>query len=114
MNVSQTNFFDNDVTQNLSKLSETMHKIFELTNNLYQNALQQNWDACLSISPELNKLLTSYTLQQVQNFNEYERTLFINIQRIFTELNERVTTHHRDIKRLLDGFTHAAQRHHQK
>ena len=51
MNASQTNFFDNDVTQNLSKLSETMHKIFELTNNLYQNALQQNWDACLSISP---------------------------------------------------------------
>lgn len=105
----QQNFFDNDVTQNLTKLSQTMVKIFELTNDLCQNAIQQNWDNCLDISAELNKLLTSYTFQQVQNFNEHEKNLFVNIQRIFTELNERAGTYHKDLQKLLNGFANAAK-----
>lgn len=116
MNNAETpkNFFDNEVAQNLTQLSEPMVKIFELTNNLYLNAIQQNWDLCATITPELNKLITSYSLQQAQNFNQYEKNLFTNLQRIFVELNERIGTQHASIKKLLDGFTHAAQRHKDK
>lgn len=105
------NFFDNEIAQNLSKLSAPMLKIFELTNNLYFNALQQNWDTCSAISPELNKLITSYTTQQAQNFNQYEKLLFQNLQKLFAELNERATNQRDAIQKLLDGFTRAAQRH---
>ncbi len=106
----QTNFFDNELTKNLQKLPMQMQRIFELMNQIYANALQQNWENCLAFTPELSNLINSYTIQQTQNFNDYEKSLFINIQKLFVDLNERLQTHHQAVKKLLDGFDHAAAR----